>query len=155
MRTSILRAFIPTDKCPIFEDNEDGDLIKLAGDVDPVHGCGESLSFDFRGERLSASVTPVRAGDRVLLKRGDGMRDVDQTFDKEGVLIDIPIPARRELLTALRGRGVPLAVRFAPTEGCYRSERGRECFLATGFRVAGVALAKSAEEADCELVLID
>src|SRR5208283_4858627 len=62
MRTSILRGFIPTAKAPMFE-NAEGEITQLAGDVDEVPGCSESLALDFHGERLSASVTPVRAGD--------------------------------------------------------------------------------------------
>ena len=39
---------------------------------------------------FSASVTSVRAGDTVVLKRGDGMRDLCETFSEEGILLDDP-----------------------------------------------------------------
>ena len=155
MRTSILRGFISTAKAPMFE-NADGEITQLAGDVDPVPGCSESLALDFHGERLSASVTPVRAGDTVVLKRGDGTRDLRETFSEEGILLTIPVPARRELLSALRGRAVPLAIDFQGTSGGYRrGPGGREVCLAMSARIAGVSLAATPEDADCLLSLID
>ena len=73
----------------------------------------------------------VRAGDTVVLKRGDGMRDLCETFSEEGILLTIPVPARRELLSALRGRAVPLAIDFQGTSGGYRrGPGGREVYLA-------------------------
>jgi hypothetical protein len=153
MKTSILRGFIPTAKAPMFE-NADGERIQIAGDVDEVFGCSESLTLNFRGERTSASITPIRAGDRITLKRGEGMRDINETFDTDGILLTVPV--RREMVSGLRGRGIPLCVDFQGTGGAYRDGRGgRAFFLATGARIAGLRLAASAAEADCTLSLID
>jgi hypothetical protein len=155
MRTSLLRGFFPTAKAPAFE-NADGRIIKLAGGVEEVFGCSESLTFNFRGELLSACVTRVQPGDRVVLKRGDGQRDISESFDKEGILLSIPVPARPEMLRGLRGRPIPLCIDFQGTSGAWRNGcNGRHFFLATGARIAGVSLAATPEEADCELSLID
>jgi hypothetical protein len=155
MKTSILRGFIPTAKAPMFE-NADGERIQIAGDVDEVFGCSESLTLNFRGERLSASVTPVRAGDRIVLKRGEGQRDINESFDTDGILLTVPVPAQREMVSGLRGRSIPLCIDFEGLSGAYRDGRGGRAFLlATNARIAGLRLAASAAEADCTLSLID
>ena len=90
MKTSILRGFIPTAKCPMFENADDGERIQLVGDFEDVHGCSESLTLNLRGELLSVSVTSVKAGDRVTIKRGGGMRDIDGDLCRGRRVADCP-----------------------------------------------------------------
>ncbi len=140
----------------MFENADDGERIQLAGDFEDVHGCSESLTLNLRGDLLSVCVTSVKAGDRVIVKRGGGMRDISETFAEDGVLLTAPVPARRELLAALRvARTVPLCISFEGLSGGYRTRGGRSYFLATDVRIAGVKLAATDEDADCELTLID
>jgi hypothetical protein len=149
MRTSILRAFLPTSGALAYTPG--GERFRFVG-RDPIYdvaGCSKSLSLDFRGERLNVSVTSVQAGDTVVLKRGDGLRDVVLTAKADGILLDAPIRARPEMLRTLRGQRIQLDVDFQP------ETYDRLSGVATVARVARLKLAAAGEKGDCELTFIE
>ena len=153
-RTSILRAFVPTRNALVYSAR--GEPLRLAG-PDPIYdvaGCSQSLTLNVQGEQLSACVTSVQAGDTTILHRGNGQTPIRETFDRDGVVLDVPVPARPEMLRALRGRSLSMHIDFEALEGDSQYEDGRSMFHATVARISGVELAKGGE-GDCQVRLID
>ena len=85
------------------------------------------------------------------------MRDITETFAEDGVLLTAPVPARRELLAALRvARTVPLCISFEGLSGGYRNiAMAAISSLRPRPALPGLSMAAKDEDADCQLSLIE
>ena len=115
------------------------------------------MKLNFRGEEFYASVISVNAGSETTLIRGEGQRTHKQTFTKDGVVVDVVMPASSPALRAvrqLRSRGLGLRLNFEPLTGCERTEQGASVFHCTTAAVRSISLA-TGNDADAEISIIE